>query len=210
MLPSLVLPPSTLLLTDPPYGIGESNEKNLSRGNLARPTDYGAYEWDAEPIEQMFIDSLCSLTRWQIIWGGNFYTMPAASCWLVWDKLNTGDFADCELAWTNLPKAVRIIRHMWNGMLRVNNEPRYHPTQKPLAVISWALQQVPEPQMIFDPFAGSGTTAVAAKRRGLPCICVEMAEHHCEIAALRLQQETLFQTDEPAQPAATQLALREL
>ena len=68
--------------------------------------------------------------------GGNYYYLPPTSCWLVWDKEINGAFADCELAWTNLPKAVRRIKFMWNGMLRAHKEPRGdHPTQKPIGVM---------------------------------------------------------------------------
>ena len=78
------------------------------------------------------------------------------------------DFADCELAWTNLPKAVRRIRYMWNGMFRANDEPRgEHPTQKPLQVMEWAIKQLPEGvETIVDPFMGC-TTGVAAVGLGL-------------------------------------------
>ena len=102
--------------------------------------------------------------KWAIVFGGNYYSMPPASCWLVWDKENgNNDFADCELAWTNIPKAVRRIRYMWNGMLRANKEQRGdHPTQKPVGVMRWAISQVPHPaDTILDHFMGSGTTGVA-------------------------------------------------
>src|SRR5882762_4915097 len=99
-----------LLLTDPPFGIGEARGKNKSRTNLAVAKDYGISDWDDEPPSESDIWWMRSLAKHQIIFGGNYFHLPPSSCWLVWDKINSGDFADCELAWTNLDKAVRIFR----------------------------------------------------------------------------------------------------
>lgn len=183
-----------LLLTDPPYGIGADNRKQiLSRAKLAKARDYGEQNWDSEPPPSWLIDLCLSCTTNQIIWGGNYFSLPPSSCWLVWDKKNgRNDFADCELAWTNLPKAVRRIEHLWQGMLRQGGETRQHPTQKPLHVISWALRQAPESvQTIIDPFAGSGTTLRAAKDHNKKAVGIELDERYCEIAAKRLAQEVL-------------------
>ncbi len=183
-----------LVLTDPPYGIGEAAGKNKSRGLLARPKDYGDADWDNEPIHQDEIDDLINRARHSIIFGGNFYALPASSCWLVWDKDNAGtDFADCELAWTNLPRAVRRLRWRWNGMLQedmANKEKRYHPTQKPVPVMSWAIS-LTEAQTILDPFMGSGTTLVAAKLLGRRCIGIEIEEKYCKVAVERLRQSVM-------------------
>lgn len=181
-----------LLLTDPPYGIGESSKKNATRGLLAKVRDYGEYSWDQNPVPMETMDKARSLCRWQIIWGGNYYPLPPCSGPLVWDKENSGDFADGELAWTNLGKALRIKRHMWNGMLRKNSEERFHPTQKPLDVILWALSQAPpDVTTVLDPWMGSGTTLRACKDTGKRCVGIEREERYCEISARRLEQEVL-------------------
>jgi len=183
-----------LVLTDPPYGIGEAAGKNKSRGLLARPKDYGTWDWDNKPIHQDEIDYIINHARYSIIFGGNYYALPASSCWLVWDKDNAGtDFADCELAWTNLPKAVRKLRWRWNGMLQedmANKEVRFHPTQKPRAVMSWAIS-LTEAQTILDPFMGSGTTLVAAKMLNRKAIGIEIEEKYCKIAVERLRQQVM-------------------
>lgn len=190
-----------LLLTDPPYGIKESAGKNKSRtkpfgsrtaqgGSQIIATDYGNENWDNAPPEQWLMGLLLHKTKHQIIWGGNYFALPASSCWLVWDKLNSGDFADCELAWTNLKKAVRKFEWMWNGCLRQGREQRFHPTQKPLALMKWCIAQAPEEcKSILDPFMGSGTALVAAKQAGVTAIGVDQSERYCELAAQRLQQE---------------------
>jgi DNA modification methylase len=178
-----------LLLTDPPYGIGESNEKNLSRTNgAAKPTDYGSYDWDKEPVPQSIIDLAVSKAKWAAIFGGNYYTLPPTSCWLVWDKQNgESDFADCELAWTNWPKAVRLIQWMWNGMLRRGREERFHPTQKPLGVMEWALQLAPKSDTVLDPWMGSGTTGVACAKAAKAFTGIERNERYFEVAVKRIR-----------------------
>lgn len=178
------------VVTDPPYGIGEAAGKNKSRNNLAPAKDYGDDAWDDEPVSDDLIALVRAAGKWAVVFGGNYYAMPPASCWLVWDKESTGDFADCELAWTNLPKAVRRIRYMWNGMLRANGEARGdHPTQKPIGVMAWAINHVPEPcGTILDPFMGSGTTGVAAMNLQRAFIGIEREPKYFEIACKRIEQ----------------------
>jgi len=123
-----------------------------------------------------------------IIFGGNYYAMAPSSCWLVWDKENgASDFADCVLAWTNLPKAVRRIRYMWNGMLRANKEKRGdHPTQKPIGVMSWAVGHT-KGITVLDPFMGSGTTGVACMNLGRKFIGIEIERKYFDIACERIE-----------------------
>ena len=192
------LPKFDLLLTDPPYGIDADNRKHiLSRTNAAQAKDYGESAWDKTPPPKWCIEALRSVANVSILWGGNYYEgLHPSSCWLVWDKDNTGDFADCELAWTNMPKAVRKFKWRWNGMLQEQmgdkKEHRVHPTQKPVALMRWCLSLVPEAQTVLDPFAGSGTTGVACKLEGRKAVLIEISEEYCEKAADRLRQGVLF------------------
>lgn len=185
-----------LLLTDPPYGIGEARGKNKSRSKLAVAKDYGNSSWDDAPPPDWVLSQARDLCDWQIIFGGNYFSLPPASCWLVWDKDNgASDFADCELAWTNLNRAVRRLVYRWAGMLQqpgAKRELRDHPTQKPEPVMAWAMSQAPDSvASVLDPFAGSGTTLVAAKRLGLKAVGVEREERYCQVAASRLSQGAL-------------------
>lgn len=184
------LPKVDAVITDPPYGIGEAAGKNKSRGKLAVAKDFGDDSWDDEPISDELIRMVREAGKWAVIFGGNYYALPATSCWLVWDKENgDSDFADCELAWTNLPKAVRRIRYMWNGMLRANGEARGdHPTQKPIGVMEWAINHVPAPnKTILDPFMGSGTTGVACMNLGRNFIGIEREPKYFDIACRRIE-----------------------
>ena len=190
------LEPVDLVLTDPPYGVHrETSYHNASRGHLAPARHYGIYNWPETPVDDDLIRLTVGAANRAVIWGGNYFTRVLAPGpgWFVWDKLNSGDFADCELAWTNLPQAVRIFRHMWNGMLRASERdtPRVHPTQKPVALMKWCLGFAPDAQTILDPFIGSGATLKAAKDLGRRAIGIEIEEKYCEIAAKRLSQEVL-------------------
>lgn len=190
------LSPVDLVLTDPPYGINEAAGKNKSRTKLAAAKDYGNEDWDAAPPADWVFGLLREVSRKQIVWGGNYFGLPRSSCWLVWDKDNgENDFADCELAWTNLDKAVRLLKWRWAGMLQEdmkNKEVRVHPTQKPLAVMRWSIIQAGnDVSTILDPFMGSGTTLRAAKDLGRKAIGIERSEQYCEEAAKRMGQEVL-------------------
>ncbi len=177
------------VVTDPPYGINENNKKNLSRERLAKPKDYGFYDWDKSPCSLAQITQMKNISRHQIIFGGNFFEgLGPTSCYLVWDKQNTGDFADCELAWTNLKKAVRRIYWRWNGMIRKGNEIREHPTQKPLGVMRWCLEHVPDSKTILDPFMGSGTTGVACVELERKFTGIEIHEKYFDLACKRIEQ----------------------
>ncbi len=196
-----LLPKVDLVLTDPPYGIGVdvrmAKEGNSQHGKaLAPKRAYDATGWDNKPIDPMTLAAVILAGRWVILWGGNYYPVSPSACWLVWDKMNgTNDFADCELAWTNLPGAVRIKRHQWNGMLRQGKEPRQHPTQKPRDVMRWCIELSKTTGTILDPYLGSGTTLRAAKDLGRKAIGIEIEEKYCEIAANRLRQEVLAFTE---------------
>ena len=130
--------------------------------------------------------------KWQVLFGGNYYSLPPATCWLVWDKENgDSDFADCELAWTNLPKAVRRLRWRWAGMLQqdmANKEQREHPTQKPVPVMRWALLQAKDAATVCDPFMGSGTTGVACALEGRAFTGIERERKYFDIACERISR----------------------
>lgn len=191
------------VVTDPPYGIGESAKKNNTRGKqsdiwgrsktgsaLAYANDYGEDNWDQKPADPATITWMRENSDFQIIFGGNYFDLPPTKCRLVWDKLNgSNDFADCELAWTNLDKAVRRVQWLWNGMIRKGGEERFHLTQKPLGVMEWCLDHLPASvRTVCDPYAGSGTTGVACVKRGLSFIGIEREPHHFETMVARISK----------------------
>ena len=200
-----------LIVTDPPYGIGAKNiTNNKSRGGITgfngerhkkkvpakEWKDNG--EWDNSIPSAEHFKEMLRVSKNQIIFGGNYMTqyLNPSSCWIVWDKVNgDNDFADCELAWTSFQKAVRMFKFRWNGMLQENmkwKEQREHPTQKPVPLGRWILNKfASKGDLIFDPFAGSGSFLVACKQLNRNFIGFEINAEYCKIAEKRLAQEQL-------------------
>lgn len=127
--------------------------------------------------------------------GGNYFAdaLPPSRCWLVWDKENTGTFADAELAWTNADKVVKLIRHQWSGLIKASErgEKRVHPTQKPVALAEWVIDTMaPQAETILDGFLGSGWTLIAAERKSISCIGLELSPAYVDVAIKRWQDFT--------------------
>lgn len=191
-----------LLLTDPPYGLNVL----MSGGTWGIKFKHGDMkDWDYV-VDQCVINSSMSKARHSIIWGGNNYLMPPSRCWLAWDKLQKLDtLADFELAWTDFDKPCKS----WTEKRNHAEGGNLHPTQKPISLMEWCLLQSGDIQTILDPFLGSGTTAVAAKKLGRKCIGIEIEEKYCEIAAKRLSQ-SVMNLEAPKLPEVTQSTLPEL
>ncbi len=182
-----------LLLTDPPYGIGHDHKSDLPFGEMGTAGRRKSYEqlspWDREGPSAELLARLCSITKNQIIWGGNFFpSLPPRQKWLVWDKGQRIDQSDGELAWTSMNGALRIYDV---SRAHLNSDGAVHPTQKPERLMRWCLNQVDNVATVLDPFMGSGTSLVAAKLFRKRAVGIEREEKYCEIAAKRLAQEAL-------------------
>ena len=187
-----------LAIVDPPYGIGESGGKNHSRGCLAKSKQYEDYSGnDKEPPSEEYFAELMRVSKNQIIFGANHYISRIpydSSCWIVWDKDNgSTDFADCELAWTSFPSAVRKFKYRWQGMLQEdmrNKEERIHPNQKPVALYEWLLRKyAKQGDIILDTHCGSASSLIACHRQGFDYIGCELHEGYYELATERLEAE---------------------
>jgi DNA modification methylase len=177
VLPSLG--PVDAVVTDPPYGIG------MDGGKIGKAV-YEQKNWDATAGD---ISQILGLNIPSIVWGGNYFEVPPSDRWLVWDKKNDPTtFADCELAWTNIPGAVRVFRWLWSGPYQQKREDRFHPTQKPLALLEWCIGFLPNARTILDPFMGSGTTLVACAKLGRKGIGIEIDEGYFDIACGRVRK----------------------
>jgi len=180
------------VVTDPEYGI-RADEIQMERAGTQRgkawasSTDYGSTMWDREPASGEKIGAILSVGSQHIIFGGNYFSLPPSPKWLVWDK-ETGNngYADFELAWTDLPGACRKIDWMWKGMLRKGDDIRVHPTQKPVGVMEWCIDQTTG--LVLDPFMGSGTTGVACANLGRKFIGIEIEPRYFDIACKRIEE----------------------
>lgn len=204
-----------MVFTDPPYGIsivsgggkvggggafgGKKNERRgtVGGGNRVECNVYAPVAGDDSidvAVEAIHVIATLG-AKVEIIWGGNYYanTLKNSSCWLVWDKKNTGNFADCELAWTNQKTAVRKFEHMWNGMVKASEhgQKRVHPTQKPVALAIWCLEQYgADCETVLDLFGGSGFTLIACEQRNKTGYIMEVAASYVDVIVRRWQQFT--------------------
>lgn len=193
------LPKTDLLLTDPPYGGGYAADPLPVMSKGRRIVNHAPESWDNDAVPQWLLDMARASCRYQVVWGGNYYALPVARCWLSWHKPDAPpSMANVELAWTNLDRNAQ--QFSWS-IAATNAERVGHPTQKPEAVMRWALMQAPEGCNVLDPFMGSGTTLVACKRMGRKAIGIERERRYCDIAVERLRQSSLDLTmDIPTRP----------
>ena len=161
-----------LCIVDPPYGINMDGGK-IGGNNITAAKDYIKKNWDGKAPDNAYFDELIRVSKNQIIFGANHFISKVpydSPCWIVWDKENSGNFADCELAWTSFNTAVRKFSFMWNGMMQgnmKNKESRIHPTQKPVALYKWILKNYAKPgDKIFDSHVGSGSIRIACHDMG--------------------------------------------
>jgi site-specific DNA-methyltransferase (adenine-specific) len=196
-----------LAIVDPPYGIGENNEQYKSR-NINRIDNrngkpvvikhkgYKKKEWDSKSPNKKYFKELKRISKNQIIFGANHFieNIPDAnsSCWIVWDKDNTGDFADSELAYSSFITAVRNFKWRWNGMLQQdmkNKEIRIHPTQKPVKLYEWLLMNyAKEGDKILDTHLGSGSIAIACHNLKFDFTACELDKEYFDAAMKRIEQ----------------------
>lgn len=167
------------VVTDPPYGIGitRSNRLAVSRG-------MGGKSWDDETPDRSFLETLIDFAPQSIIWGGNYFELTPTRCVLVWDKQNDGrDFADLEMAWTNIDAVARIFRMRPMNM----DDGKVHPTQKPIRLMKWCIDKLAAPSVILDPFMGSGSTGCAAVDMQRQFIGIERDPDYFDIACKRIE-----------------------
>lgn len=189
-----------LAIVDPPYGIGEHGGKNRngiqSRIKGIKPKIYQNKGWDDKTPEQSYWDCLFRVSKNQIVWGGNYFinNLYPTPCFIVWDKKSNdgSDFADCELAWTSFPTAVRKFKYDWIGFGYLNNpqgEKKIHPTQKPVQLYKWCLTNYAKPgDRILDTHLGSGSSRIAAYDMGFSFTGYEIDPDYFAAQEKRFQQ----------------------
>lgn len=193
------------VITDPPYGM-KRDGKPPSTSSHGGHKGYEFMGWDSEPPTAEVFDLILRAADRQIIWGANFYPqhLPPSMGWLFWDKGQRISQSDGELAYTNMQKALRVFTL---NRAAIAQDGAVHPTQKPLALMKWCIEQAGMPETILDPFMGSGSTGVAAVHLGRKFIGIEREQKYFDIACERItnaqRQQTLF---EPA-PTMTQETL---
>ena len=167
-----------LAIVDPPYGIGiginpvrQMHEKK---------------NWDSTVPDEAYFDELVRVSQHQIIWGGNYYNLPATQNIIVWDKLQPHDFslAMCEFAWCSIQKPAKMFRY---SVLTERN--KIHPTQKPIALYKWLLSNYAKPgDKILDTHVGSASSLIACHQMGFEYWGFELDSDYYNAATERLNK----------------------
>lgn len=200
-----------LAIADPPYGIGASKPSkkpsNILQKNgsimSASVTDFGKKDWDNDIPPQEFFEELRRVSKNQIIWGANYFGLQGGM--IVWDKINgNSDQYDCEIAYQSFNKRTELVHYMWNGMFqgkycgrdirqaahqqgnKALNEKRIHPTQKPVILYEWLLNNYAKKgDRIFDPMMGSQSSRIAAHRLGFDYVGCELDKEYYDKGCTR-------------------------
>jgi len=178
-----------LAIVDPPYGI---NVTKMTLGNGKKKINRGTTDWDSETPTREYFKELRRVSKNQIIWGANYMTenLPPSMGWVYWDKgTGANDFSDGELAYTSFNRALRSYKVSWVGANANNGTPRIHPTEKPIKLYEWLLDNyAKEGDTILDTHLGSGSIALACHNRGYNLDAYEIDNHYYMSATNRLKQ----------------------
>lgn len=160
-----------LAVVDPPYGLGTK----LTRGggtHLKFKDDKTIDRWDNVPTPEYFHE-LFRISQNQIIWGGNYFTLPVYRCPIVWDKMQpVPNFSAFELAWSSFDQPSKIFQQRQAGFI---GEAKIHPTQKPITLYDWIFKNYAKPgQKVLDTHLGSGSSRIAAHKAGLDFTACEL------------------------------------
>jgi len=194
-----------LAIVDPPYGIGISNTREIGyRGmNVFTPK-----QWDNEPLDEAYFNELFRVSKNQIIWGGNYFPLKPSRCFIIWDKgegFYNRSYAEAELAWTSFDANVKIFKR--DPLARGDYRGKIHPTQKPVALYIWLLENYAKPgDKILDTHMGSQSSRIAAWKMGFDYWGCEIDQEYFDQGCARFEEErrqsSLFaHPDEPQQEA---------
>ena len=167
-----------LAIVDPPYGIGRFGNRFKGNDKLNK--------WDIKPGEKYFI-GLQRISKNQIVWGANNFTLPETEYFIIWDKMQTVDnFASAEYAWTNVKNPAKVFRF---SIHKHNQIDKIHPTQKPVNLYRWLLQNYAKKgDKILDTHVGSGSSIIACMEEGFNFCGFEIDEDYYNAAQKRIKE----------------------
>ena len=199
-----------LAVVDPPYGGGSEKDADKTFNGALIGRFGGRFEkygikasrtggtwadkygknityWDIAPGENYFKE-LFRVSKNQIIWGGNYFSLPPTRCFLVWRKLTISEnftMAMCEYAWTSFNENAKLFEYA------PQDKSRFHPTQKPIALYSWIYQNYAKPgDKILDTHLGSGSSRIAAYDAGLDFVGYEIDKEYFDKQEERFARHT--------------------
>lgn len=183
-----------LAIVDPPYGIGEHGGAQRTRGS--KKTNGVRKSWDDNTPNAEYFIELSRVSKNQIIWGANYFGTAPSKSFVIWDKLDYGsDFADCEYAWTSFDSAAKIYKQSRQSNQGRPENPRIHPTQKPVKLYKWLLSYYAnQGDKILDTHLGSGSSRIAAYQMGFDFYGCEIDGDYFEAMEKRFKEQTAQST----------------
>lgn len=193
-----------MVFTDPPYGInlnGDNSKRGGANSIMKGGLKLKSFIDDSTEYACKAFDIVQDLKVKKQVWfGANYYChhLPETNNWLIWDKRveekMTNTNSDCEMAWVlDGHQSCRIFRYLWNGLIKAGEkgEKRVHPTQKPIALVSYCVEKyAPEAKKLLDLFGGSGSSLIAAEQLGIKCFMMELDPHYCDVIIARWEKLT--------------------
>tara|TARA_R100000773_G_C4217934_1_gene116399 strand:+ start:1592 stop:2218 length:627 start_codon:yes stop_codon:yes gene_type:complete len=180
-----------LAIVDPPYGIARFGNRVEISDTICKEAKIN--KWDIKPKKEYF-NELFRVSKKQIIWGANNFTLPETEYFIVWDKMQSVDnFASAEYAWTNCKKPAKVFRYSIHQVMsdRKKENGKIHPTQKPVKLYEWLLHKYSEKgQKILDTHLGSGSIAIACYYFGCDLVGIEIDEEYYNKAKQRINELT--------------------
>jgi site-specific DNA-methyltransferase (adenine-specific) len=187
-----------LAIVDPPYGIGESGQRNVTGD---RPTakwrnpksiTYKTFD-DSLPPSREYFEEVKRVSANQIIWGGNYFVefLDSSMGWIVWDKKvdEKEHLSMVELAWSSFDKKAMKFELLWAGFKKGEATDRIHPTQKPVKLYKWLLTNYAKPgDKILDTHLGSGSSRIAAYDMGFDFYGFELDKDYYQAQEKRFAQ----------------------
>jgi len=177
---------------DPPYGIGRSGQQEtFTKLKKHKRKHHSIKEWDESIPTRKYFKELFRVSKNQIVWGGNYFTMflPSSMGWIYWDKGQKLSMSDGELAYTSFQRALRSV--VINRFEIIKNGESIHPTQKPVKLYKWILQNyAKEGDLILDTHLGSGSIAIACHQMGFDLVGCELDADYYKAAHKRFKQQT--------------------
>jgi site-specific DNA-methyltransferase (adenine-specific) len=165
-----------LAIVDPPYGLGDAV---VNSGGRFKRYENNNGNWDMFVPTIEYFEELKRVSVNQIIWGGNYFErLGATRGFIIWDKQQPQgvSFASCEFAWSSFDCTAKTFYLRPQGQ-----ENRFHPTQKPIALYTWLLQNYAKKgDKILDTHLGSQSSRIAAYKLGFDFYGCEIDKDYYE------------------------------
>ena len=173
-----------LAIVDPPYGLPKdsSNGRGKLKNRIFNSGDI-ARKWDTPPTQEYF-DEIFRVSQNQIIWGGNYFSLPPSRGFCVWDKKQPWEnFSRCEYAWISLSVPSKIFE------FDNRTDDKIHPTQKPVKLYKWLLHNYAKKgDLILDTHVGSASSLIACYDMGFDAVGFELDKDYYEASKKRLEE----------------------